>query len=617
MMNNNEWEDQIVGRRITKDEWKGVLNNRNVFATKGLVLLKRLTDNPDGLSCKEMSIRYGGKSKEYLAICNNQNKKVAKSLGISTDGKVWPIMFLTRRNDNGNWVYKIRPELAEAISESPEIFENIDASPVMRSSGTDEESMEDRYRLNTILYGPPGTGKTYNVKRMAVEIVTGKDMTDTDRDTINRMYDEFSDQNLIDFVTFHQSYGYEEFIEGIKPCFDGDDDGKLEYCIEDGAFKRFCNMITNADHAGVQGMNADPQIWKVSLMKTGDNPIREECLRNGHIRLGFNVKDINNLEEYDGDGKIIVKAFVNHMSIGDIVISCYSQKTVDAIGIVTSECRIDDGFDTYRLVRDVKWIRKFDEPFDIFDLNGGKNMTLSAVYRLNNIDRSTIVDMLGSQDESLAPSKKMNRVFIIDEINRGNISRIFGELITLIEPSKRKGGKDQMSVRLPYSKNEFSVPDNVYIIGTMNTADRSLVNLDTALRRRFDFIEMMPEPELLNKDIQGVDLCQLLSTINRRIEVLYDREHTIGHAMLIDVEDMEDLSDAFRRNIIPLLQEYFHNDYSRVLRVLSLSDDSCSSPFIEEVDNDVFTDGYGNVTYRIDWDALYEPSNYISLYRQG
>lgn len=157
----------------------------------------------------------------------------------------------------------------------------------------------------------------------------------------------------------------------------------------------------------------------------------------------------------------------------------------------------------------------------------------------------------------------------IDEINRGNVSAIFGELITLIEPDKRKGAKNEISVVLPYSKKPFAVPQNLDIIGTMNTADRSVEALDTALRRRFSFVEMMPKPELLKDSIiNGIDLNSLLKTINERIEVLIDRDHTIGHAYFINVTTEQELKETFKNNIVPLLQEYFFGDYGKIGLVL-------------------------------------------------
>uniref|UniRef100_UPI00164242A8 McrB family protein n=1 Tax=Campylobacter coli TaxID=195 RepID=UPI00164242A8 len=160
-------------------------------------------------------------------------------------------------------------------------------------------------------------------------------------------------------------------------------------------------------------------------------------------------------------------------------------------------------------------------------------------------------------------------IIIIDEINRGNVSKIFGELITLIEPSKRIGEKEELKVRLPYSGDEFGVPKNVYILGTMNTADRSITSLDTALRRRFEFVEMMPDVSKLSNDYKDVNLQELLKAINTRIEYLLDREKTIGHAFFIGVENLEDLKKVFQNKIIPLLQEYFYNDYTLISAVLN------------------------------------------------
>lgn len=167
-------------------------------------------------------------------------------------------------------------------------------------------------------------------------------------------------------------------------------------------------------------------------------------------------------------------------------------------------------------------------------------------------------------------------IIIIDEINRGNISKIFGELITLIEPSKRIGEPEELRVTLPYSRNDFydkkgfGVSKNVYIIGTMNTADRSITSLDTALRRRFEFIEMMPDVEELEKSkYKDVNLKKLLKAINTRIEYLLDREKTIGHAFFVSVENLESLKKVFKNKIIPLLQEYFYNDYALIDAVLN------------------------------------------------
>ena len=200
-------------------------------------------------------------------------------------------------------------------------------------------------------------------------------------------------------------------------------------------------------------------------------------------------------------------------------------------------------------------------------------MTLSSVYKLS-VSVSDALQIIRKTKPILFTQnvKIPNRVFIIDEINRGNISKIFGELITLLEPSKRIGAKEQLRAILPYSGQNFGVPDNVYLIGTMNTADRSIALIDTALRRRFSFVEMQPESSTL-KDVlvDGIDISQMLDTLNKRITVLLDREHTIGHSYLLSLKTtptIENLAAIFEYTIVPLLQEYFYDDYEKIQLVL-------------------------------------------------
>src|SRR5690606_35547532 len=186
---------------------------------------------------------------------------------------------------------------------------------------------------------------------------------------------------------------------------------------------------------------------------------------------------------------------------------------------------------------------------------------------LNYINNKISSNLKSKTVETTLPPKK--HVLIIDEINRGNVSAIFGELITLLEEDKRKGNKEQTEVTLPYSKDKFSVPNNVYIIGTMNTADRSVEALDTALRRRFSFIEMQPNPNiLLDSEYQDVNLKQLLETINQRIEILIDKDHQIGHSYFIGIQNLDDLKLVFKDKIIPLLEEYFYGDFGKIGLVL-------------------------------------------------
>ena len=201
------------------------------------------------------------------------------------------------------------------------------------------------------------------------------------------------------------------------------------------------------------------------------------------------------------------------------------------------------------------------------------------MYELNRVNVSELLSKIPTNSDAEVEDETRSYVFIIDEINRGNISKIFGELITLIEPTKRKGALEAMEAILPYSKKPFGVPDNVYIIGTMNTADRSIALMDTALRRRFRFVEKMPDANVLrkigadrvNEAGIGLDVASMLECINKRIEYLFDREHTIGHAFFTGLKaepTVAKLADIFKKSVIPLLQEYFYEDYSKIMLVL-------------------------------------------------
>lgn len=199
--------------------------------------------------------------------------------------------------------------------------------------------------------------------------------------------------------------------------------------------------------------------------------------------------------------------------------------------------------------------------------------TQKTIYELHDgsVDRKKLQSLLNDADSTNGDARPY--VLIIDEINRGNISRIFGELITLIEPSKRSGQAESLEIVLPYSKQRFSVPSNLHLIGTMNTADRSLTGLDVALRRRFEFIEMPPRPESLRRIVVGsIRVEATLAAMNRRIEALLDREHRIGHAYFLPLSDaptLEHLGRIFRTRVLPLLQEYFFEDWHRIRLVLN------------------------------------------------
>lgn len=443
------------------------------------------------------------------------------------------------------------------------------------------------YRLpkNLILYGTPGTGKTYSSILYAVAIIEEKSYADVKAEDYNAVFSrylKYKEDGLIAFTTFHQSFGYEEFIEGIRPVVSSEDKAEsareIEYEVHDGIFKAFCDKAGMPVGSGASvdlGIGKSPSVWKVSLEGTGDNPTRTECFANSHIRIGYDSYGETPPDSYEkGDnGRNILNAFYYKMQIGDIVLSCYSNKTIDAIGVITGEPEWHDEYPHYKRLRKVKWlVTGINE--DIFELNSEKLMMQPSVYKLS-ISVSDTLQLLKKIKPALFTQKVKipNRVFIIDEINRGNISKIFGELITLIEPTKRIGANEQLRASLPCSGQKFGVPDNVYIIGTMNTADRSIARIDAALRRRFSFVEMLPESETL-KDIlvDGIDIAEMLDTLNKRITVLLDREHTIGHSYFLQPlkadPSIERLAIIFENEIIPLLQEYFYDDYEKIQLVL-------------------------------------------------
>lgn len=277
------------------------------------------------------------------------------------------------------------------------------------------------------------------------------------------------------------------------------------------------------------------------------------------------------------------------MQLGDLVCVFNSLKTIKGIGIIKSDVKYTQQGE-YQTYREVEWISKDDE-VNIYELNDNINLTQKTVYKLWRISPNILLDKISNVKnlELIQDNTKEPFIIIIDEINRGNVSKIFGELITLIEPSKRIGEKEELKVTLPYSGEKFGVPKNVYIIGTMNTADRSITSLDTALRRRFEFVEMMPDVSKLSMDCEGINLQELLKAINTRIEYLLDREKTIGHAFFIGVENLNDLKSIFQNKIIPLLQEYFYNDYALINAVLNdngmIFEDKKDDKYLQKIKN--------------------------------
>lgn len=419
--------------KITKEMWLDFFYRSGRFNNNYQHMLAAMMKLGGQASCIQLEERFGQTASHYSMTAVHMSEQAQEFFGCSFytnengEEKKWPILFVGKKaskDERGSFIWKIRPPLKEALIE----FGIKQEGEYLVTSST------VNYDKNLILYGPPGTGKTYSSAIYAVAICDGKSIDElTDYEAVMARYNELKEEGRIAFTTFHQSYGYEEFIEGIKPLTD-EQTKAISYSIEQGAFKKFCESA------------------------------RKKSIEGNRFQIPEDAENQANTKPY---------------------------------------------------------------------------------------------------------------VFIIDEINRGNISKIFGELITLIEDTKREGQPEAASAILPYSGKPFSVPDNVYILGTMNTADRSIALMDTALRRRFQFEELMPDADVLREigadKVGDLDVAKMLEAINERITLLYDREHTIGHAFFTKLKDeptVAVLSSIFKKSVIPLLQEYFYEDYQKIQLVL-------------------------------------------------
>ena len=436
-------------------------------------------------------------------------------------------------------------------------------------------------RKNIVLYGAPGTGKTYDVPELAVRLCDPSFMAaEPSREEIVSRYNQLKTEKRIAFTTFHQSLDYEDWIEGLRPVVN--ENNQVTYEIESGIFKKLCEEAERPVVKDKQvGISDNAVVWKVSLAGTGDNPVRSDCMKNSYIRIGWDdygpvISDETDWSIYNGEGKQILDAYINKMKIGDIVMSCYSSQTIDAIGVVAGEYEFDDSLPNYKRVRRVNWlVKNINE--NIVEMNDGKTMTLGTVYRLNSITLDNVKSIL----EKYNTSSKMEEndkayVMVIDELNRGNVSKVFGELITLLEADKRKGRINAESVVLPYSKKAFHIPNNVYLIATMNTADRSLGSLDYAIRRRFAFIAEKPfglEVDGFDEDLfekvsslfvknfddykeSGWDQTMKLEPADTLSEEYKPEDVWIGHSYFLMQDEEDNTSNRLLYEIIPLLEEY-------------------------------------------------------------
>lgn len=420
--------------------------------------------------------------------------------------------------------------------------------------------------LNMILYGPPGTGKTYQTIIHALSIVehrSKEELALEDRQVLRQRFNEYLGIGQIAFVTFHQSFSYEDFVEGIKPVVT---DGQINYQVQDGIFKIICQ-------------DAHRCMLEAYLKESPQENVKVEFNKLYKAFLQFVDSDaFDYFESLDGR-RIFLHKILN---FGNLAIRPARSFAVQQVQKQELEklyfnlTTLEEDENPEEAVRDI--------------IQTGDAVAYWAVFRSLKSFEEQLLQVLEVNEEAekqpeppaqfelpvipnhlLARCKKY--VLIIDEINRGNLSGIFGELITLLEPDKREGRQEALRTILPYSKSYFMVPPNLYLIGTMNSTDRSTSALDLALRRRFTFKTIRPDATILTKPSDqpleaGVSLDRLLSTINHRIALLLGEDYAVGHSYFLKVQTLADLKMVFEYQIVPLLKEYFFNDYGKIGLVL-------------------------------------------------
>lgn len=522
--------------------------------------------------------------KEYLKSVMEELKKVGFFLAGSPIGLYDNILVGRKVSKSKKSVGSVEEELPEEeedeieeiAEEYKEFVDLLDSNP------------------NLILYGPPGTGKTYS----AIKIIEAFDHFRTQN---GKSFSEIKNEGRVDFVTFHQSFSYEEFVEGLRPTIKSDskedseaEENSLQYKIQDGILKQIANKAalsqikSEIKGDAFQNVDEDNTIWKLSLGRKGiDEDIYNECINSNEVAIGFLKDDLTGWSSekiYEGlksesnwksenprnDAKSI-DYFINQMQIGDVVLVFASISSIRAIGVVTGEYKFNKKPESYRHRRNVKWLREFKEPVNILKYNDGVRLTLQTLYPLTRFKFSDIKEILEIGQEGIKQTSSVVETpfyLIIDEINRGNISKIFGELITLIEKDKR----NSIHIKLPSSQKNFSLPSNLYIIGTMNTSDRSIAVLDVALRRRFYFKEIEPDSRIILQEnpaiLQHVDLVGLFEKLNAKLTYKLDRDHRIGHSHFLNIHTVSNLKMVWYYQVIPLLMEYFYNDANSIAEII-------------------------------------------------
>ena len=428
---------------------------------------------------------------------------------------------------NGEWTDEAGDIVVKTltdITKYPDYVERLSKLLKIELNKIVTKNIDMKYPLNTILYGPPGTGKTYNTVLKAAEIIENRKINS---------YDEALEifklnlHNQIEFITFHQNYSYEDFIQGLRP--ETDNKSSLVFDKKDGVFKKIADKaLENLKLVE----KAPEELSNEAKFDKGLEHFADKVLESED---NFKINDTAYIFEVEEDAfRYTGQRWTNHTN-----------------GL---RMKFSDLKEFYRNdVKSRKDIKKLD------NISGLANQHATYYYLVY----SEILKLLPKKAEGLKKVRRKNYVIIIDEINRANISRVFGELITLIEPDKRSHGKIPLEAKLP-SGDPFIVPSNLFIIGTMNTADKSIALLDIALRRRFEFESMYPKYKIEGQEIYDVDI---LKKINQQIIKSKGHDFQIGHAYFMG--ENKNLIERMNKKVIPLLLEYYMNDEKEVKGILN------------------------------------------------
>lgn len=542
--------------------------NSKIIA-KSIVLNEYCEIKRDKDTCREVKVKYEDIDKP-LSL-----EKIRELLNDKDDKFIKPFYRRTGRIDGPQgYLHPIKKELFNLL------ISNINISNTDQNGEKTMANGNNTYKttLNQILYGPPGTGKTYNTVVKAMSIINGIDYQTIDEEKDNYVDDEkykqlkedfntYKEQGRIEFITFHQSYSYEEFVEGIKPYIPNEVWKENEEQLE---VREKNNNLPEVKYIGHKGI------------------FKDICHRAEKAEVMPTVEDKYNYFKYLFD-KEQLGTFHTDKGL-DYIISKFDDKTfeISRIGGTPNSCTTEKFKNAVMLECD-----------DLTSANLREKAGVGNGLEMNIVELRNYIRQLEVPPEFI--NKKAPYVLIIDEINRGNISKIFGELITLIEPDKRIGAEHELRVTLPYSQQkDFGVPQNLYIIGTMNTSDRSIASVDIALRRRFKFVEMMPKEDVVGSCIikfskEETNLQEIFKKLNQRICALLDRDHQIGHSYFKDVETVTDLKDVWFDCVMPLLNEYFYCDWEKLQAILGEAEEEKGTSFIQKFKtNDIFAKGTDN-----------------------